>query len=85
MPVPQRLLIKTMEALTGRGRLMRRYRDFAKDLTAKDLTAKDLTAKDLLFQPRSSITAHCPGLEGVQITTILSFSKSEKNLDCLPY
>ena len=28
MPVPQRLLIKTMEALTGRGRLMRRYRDF---------------------------------------------------------
>ena len=28
MPGPQRLLIKTMEALTGRGRLMRRYRKF---------------------------------------------------------
>jgi putative hemolysin len=28
MPIPQRLLIKTMEAVTGRGRLMRRYRAF---------------------------------------------------------
>jgi putative hemolysin len=28
MPIPQRLVIKTMEALTGRGRLMRRYREF---------------------------------------------------------
>ena len=28
MPIPQRLVIKTMEALTGRDRLMRRYRAF---------------------------------------------------------
>jgi putative hemolysin len=28
MPIQQRLLIKTMETLTGRGRLMRRYRAF---------------------------------------------------------
>ena len=28
MPIQQRLLIKAMEALTGRGRLMRRYRAF---------------------------------------------------------
>lgn len=60
MPAPQRLLIKTMETVSGRGRLMRRYRAFQR-------VASSMTSPAVWDAAMDHLGARGPSTENMQL------------------